>query len=176
MSDDNRYAWDSRKRASPQEYELAAKEIREEIKKLSLERQRALEQKRVVQSKAAAGGRAGRGKATNKTHGVEKKRGQSAGDRRSGNAGPKATPPLSPSSSMLEKQKQIRKHKSLDQSEQKAPPNSGIDGSTKNTSRNRTRNRHGRNPHLYEQRNEHSNDERSARSKKPTLTLASFLQ
>jgi DNA polymerase sigma len=176
VSDDNRYVWDSRKRASPQEYELAAKEIREEIKKLSLERQRALEQKRMVQSKAT--GRGGRGKPANKVHGVEKKGGQIAGDRRSGNVDPKATPSLSLSSSgsMLEKQKQIRKHKSLDQAEQKAPRHGGIDGSTKNTSRSRTRNRHGRNPNLYEQRIEHSNDERPARSKETTLTLASFLQ
>ena len=32
--------WDSRRRASPEDYELAAEEIRQEIRKLSLEKQR----------------------------------------------------------------------------------------------------------------------------------------
>ena len=44
--------WDSRRRASPEDYELAAEEIRQEIRKLSLEKQRMSEKKKRLQRKA----------------------------------------------------------------------------------------------------------------------------
>ena len=44
--------WDSRRRASPEDYELAAEEIRQEIRKLSLEKQRMSQKKKRLQRKA----------------------------------------------------------------------------------------------------------------------------
>ena len=46
---------DSRRRASPEDYELAAEEIRQEIRKLSLEKQRMSQKKKRLQRKAPKG-------------------------------------------------------------------------------------------------------------------------